>query len=89
MSYVMLLGLAGSNSVIFGEYILNAAEVPVNRWNQRAVGLGCLTVIFLFHAFRVNWGLRLQKGLGFIKLGILLLLIVSEFVSSSTCLPLA
>ncbi|KKY19361.1 putative high affinity methionine permease [Phaeomoniella chlamydospora] len=40
--YVVLLGWAGSNSVVFGEYILNAAQVEVNRWNQRGVGLVAL-----------------------------------------------
>ena len=29
--YVILLGWAGSNSVVFGEYILHAANVEVNR----------------------------------------------------------
>ncbi|RMZ75149.1 hypothetical protein DV737_g5416, partial [Chaetothyriales sp. CBS 132003] len=33
--YVILLGWAGSNSVVFGEYILTAANVEVNRFNQR------------------------------------------------------
>ncbi|KAF4626486.1 hypothetical protein G7Y89_g11673 [Cudoniella acicularis] len=43
--YVVLLGWAGSNSVIFGEYILNAANVEVGRWNQRGVGLACVTTL--------------------------------------------
>lgn len=80
-SYVLLLGLAGSNSVIFGEYILHAADVEINRWNQRAVGLACVTAAFLLHAFRVNWGLRLQNALGFLKFTILLLIVFSGFVS--------
>ena len=37
--YVVLLGWAGGNSVVFGEFILHAARVEVDRWNQRAVGL--------------------------------------------------
>src|ERR1700761_1550000 len=37
--YVILLGWAGSNSVVFGEYILNAAQVEVTRWNQRGIGV--------------------------------------------------
>ncbi|KAL1740232.1 amino acid permease-domain-containing protein, partial [Schizophyllum fasciatum] len=41
--YVILLGWAGSNSVAFGEYILHAADVEVNRWNQRGIGLACIT----------------------------------------------
>jgi amino acid transporter len=85
-AYVVLLGWAGSNSVIFGEYILNAAQVEVNRWNQRGIGLACITVAFLIHGLALNWGLRLQNFLGVVKLLILLLIIVSGFVSLlSTC----
>jgi amino acid transporter len=79
--YVVLLGWAGSNSVVFGEYILNAAGVEVTRWNQRGVGLACITSAFLIHACALTWGLRLQNLLGIVKLLILLLIIVSGFVS--------
>lgn len=79
--YVVLLGWAGSNSVVFGEYILNAANVEVNRWNQRGVGVACITVAFLIHGFAVNWGLRLQNFLGIIKLLILVLIIISGFAA--------
>ncbi|KAE9964973.1 hypothetical protein BLS_007935 [Venturia inaequalis] len=79
--YVVLLGWAGSNSVVFGEYMLNAANVKVTRWNQRGVGLACITAAFLVHSFSVKWGLRLQNFLGVIKLLILLLIIVSGFAA--------
>lgn len=79
--YVVLLGWAGSNSVIFGEYILNAANVEVDRWNQRVVGLVCITSAFLIHGLALNWGLRLQNSLGIIKLLILLLIVFCGFVS--------
>ena len=82
--YVVLLGWAGSNSVVFGEYILHAAQVEVNRWNQRGVGLACITAAFLIHGFAVKWGLRLQNVLGVIKLLVLLLIIFSGFVSSGS-----
>jgi amino acid transporter len=80
-SYVVLLGWAGSNSVVFGEYILHAANVEVDRWNQRGVGLACITAAFLIHAFAVNWGLRLQNFLGVIKLLILLLIVCTGFAA--------
>ena len=79
--YVFLLGWAGSNSVVFGEYILHAANVEVNRWNQRGVGLACITAAFLIHGLALKWGLRLQNFLGVIKLLILLLIIVSGWVA--------
>ncbi|KAI9730951.1 MAG: hypothetical protein M1818_008026 [Claussenomyces sp. TS43310] len=80
-TYVVLLGWAGSNSVVFGEYILNAAEVEVTRWNQRGVGLACITAAFLIHGFAINWGLRLQNFLGIVKLLVLILIIISGFVA--------
>jgi amino acid transporter len=79
--YVVLLGWAGSNSVVFGEYILNTANVEVGRWNQRGIGLACVTSAFLIHGCALNWGLRLQNFLGGIKLLILLLIIVSGFAA--------
>ncbi len=79
--YVVLLGWAGSNSVIFGEYILHAAEVEVNRWNQRGVGLACITTAFLIHGCAVKWGLRLQNLIGVIKLIIVLLIVVSGWAA--------
>jgi len=75
--------------VIFGEYILNAANVEVNRWNQRGVGLACVTNAFLIHGLALNWGLRLQNLLGTIKLFILLLIIVSGFAALGGHLKIA
>lgn len=79
--YVLLLGWAGSNSVVFGEYILHAANVEVGRWNQRGVGLACITTAFLIHGLALKWGLRLQNLLGTIKLGIILLIVVCGWVA--------
>ena len=80
-SYAVLLGWAGSNSVVFGEYILHAANVEVNRWNQRGVGIACVTSAFLIHGLALKWGLRLQNFLGVLKLLILLLIIFSGFAA--------
>lgn len=79
--YVVLLGWAGSNSVAFGEYALHAANIEVNRWNQRGIGLACITAAFLIHGLALKWGLRLQNVLGVIKLIILLIIIVAGFAA--------
>lgn len=79
--YVILLGWAGSNSVVFGEYILHAAQVEVNRWNQRGIGLACITAAFLIHGCALKWGLRLQNLLGVFKLVIVLLIVVSGWAA--------
>lgn len=80
-AYAVLLGWASGNSVVFGEYILAAADVEVNRWNQRGVGLACVTAAFLIHSFALKWGIRLQNVLGVIKLLIILLIVVSGWVA--------
>lgn len=74
-------GWAGSNSVVFGEYILHAANVEVNRWNQRGIGLACITTAFLIHGLALKWGLRLQNFLGFVKLAILLIIVIAGFAA--------
>ena len=80
-AYVVLLGWAASNSVVFGEYILNAADVEVSRWNQRGIGLACLTTAFLVHSVALKWGLHLQNFLGVVKLVIIVFVVVSGWVA--------
>jgi amino acid transporter len=79
--YAVLLGWAASNSIAFGEYILNAAQVEVDRWNQRGVGIACVTTAFLIHGTALKWGLRLQNFLGIIKLIIVFIIIICGFVA--------
>lgn len=75
--YVVLLGWAAGNSVVFGEYILLAARVTPTTWNQRGLGLACVTVAFLIHGTALKWGLRLQNLLGAIKIIIIIIIIVA------------
>ncbi|KAK3372991.1 amino acid permease-domain-containing protein [Lasiosphaeria ovina] len=79
--YVILLGWASGNSVIFGEYILNAANIEAGRWNQRGIGLACITAAFLIHGTALKWGLRLQNVLGTIKIVIILIIVVAGWVA--------
>lgn len=79
--YVILLGWAAGNSVVFGEYILLAARVEPTTWNQRGLGLGCITFAFLVHGFALKWGIRLQNFLGVIKLIIVLIIIIAPLVN--------
>ncbi|KAJ5997238.1 hypothetical protein N7522_008898 [Penicillium canescens] len=80
-AYAALLGWAASNSVVFGEYILHAADIEVGRWNQRGIGMACLTAAFLIHAVALKWGIRLQNLLGVVKLIIILFIIVAGWVA--------
>lgn len=79
--YVVLLGWASGNSVIFGEFILHAANVEVDRWNQRGIGLACVTTAFIIHGTALKWGLRLQNILGVIKLIIIFIIIIAGFIA--------
>lgn len=83
----MFLGWAAGNSVVFGEYVLHAAGVEVNRWNQRGIGFGCITVAFLVHTVEMKWGLRLQNTLGLLKLVVILVIIVSGAVGLARGTP--
>nr|UJH94491.1 Mup1.1 [Starmerella bombicola] len=78
--YVFLLGWAASNSTAFGTYILTAAGIEPGRWNQRLIGLGCLTFSFLIHALIPNWALRLGNLLGFFKVVVILMIIIIGWV---------
>lgn len=64
-----------------GEYVLHAAQVEVDRWNQRAVGLACLTAAFLIHGTALKWGIYLQNLLGSIKVIIILIIVVAGWVA--------
>ncbi|PHH60013.1 hypothetical protein CDD81_2181 [Ophiocordyceps australis] len=75
--YVVLLGWAAGNSVVFGEYILHAAQVEVTRWNQRGLALACLTTAFLIHGTALKWGIRLQNLLGIIKILVIIIIIIA------------
>lgn len=80
-AYAVLLGWAASNSVVFGQYILNAADIEVGRWNQRGIGLACLTAAFIIHSVALKWGLRLSNLLGVVKLIIILFIVVTGWVA--------
>ncbi|PGH27997.1 hypothetical protein AJ80_00252 [Polytolypa hystricis UAMH7299] len=82
-SYALLLGWAAGNSVIFGEYILHAAGIEANRWNQRGIGFGCITIAFIIHATALKWGLHLQNVLGILKLLVACLIIIGGLVAGS------
>lgn len=80
-SYALFLGWAAGNSVAFGEYVLHAADIEVNRWNQRGIGFACITLAFLIHATAVKWGLRLQNLLGALKFLVILIIVVGGAVA--------
>ncbi|KAF4571205.1 hypothetical protein EYR36_008534 [Pleurotus pulmonarius] len=80
-SYAILMAWAAGNSLVFGEYILRAANVAPGRWTLRLVGFACITFAFLVHGTTLKWGLRLQNVLGSLKIFILVFIIVSGWVA--------
>lgn len=72
--YAAFLGRAAGTSVVFGEYVLYAAGHEVNQWNQRAIGLTCITFALILLSTAPNWGLRIQNVLGTFKIVLLLLI---------------
>ncbi|VEU22152.1 DEKNAAC103118 [Brettanomyces naardenensis] len=80
-AYIFFLGWAAGNSVVFGEYILTAADVPLTRWNQRGVGIAGVTFAFLVHASSVKVGTYLQNILGLFKLIVILIITVTGWVA--------
>lgn len=79
-AYVFFLGWAAGNSIVFGEYILTAAGVEVTRWNERGVGIACITFAFLIHSANIKVGMYLQNILGLFKLIIILIITVTGWV---------
>ncbi|TXT11271.1 hypothetical protein VHUM_02022 [Vanrija humicola] len=78
----VLLGWASGNSIVFGEYILRAAnQQNPGQWTRRLVGFACITFVFLLHGTRLRWGLWLQNVLGVFKFIILLIVIIGGFVA--------
>jgi amino acid transporter len=81
-SNAVLLGWASGNSIVFGEYILRAADHDnPGQWTRRLIGFAAVTFAFLLHGTRVRWGLYIQNVLGVFKVLILLVVIITGFVA--------
>ena len=80
-SYAFFLGWASGNSIVVGEYLLNAAEVEVTQWNSRAIGIGVITFAFIVNGINVKFGLFLGNILGLFKIVIVLLITVTGWVA--------
>ncbi|KAF9483255.1 high affinity methionine permease [Pholiota conissans] len=77
----VLMAWAAGNSLVFGEYILLAANVEPKRWTLRLVGFACITFALLIHGVALKWGLRLQNFLGIFKILVLIIVIITGFVA--------
>lgn len=80
-SYVFFLGWAAGNSIVTGEFLLNAAGKTVTQWNSRAIGLGVITFAFLVNGINVKAGLLLANALGVFKVVIVVFISVTGWVA--------
>ncbi|KAJ7622004.1 high-affinity methionine permease [Mycena polygramma] len=80
-AYAVTMPWPAGNAVVFGEYILLAANVEVTQWNQRGIGIACVTFALIVHGCFLKWGLRLQNALGVFKIAVLLLIAFSGFAA--------
>lgn len=80
-SYVFFLGWAAGNSIVTGEFLLNAANTEVTQWNSRAIGIGVITFAFLVNGINVKAGLFLANVLGVFKVVIILFISVTGWVA--------
>ncbi|CAN3363747.1 high-affinity methionine permease [Diutina catenulata] len=80
-AYVFLLGWAAGNSIVVGEYLLNAAGVEITQWNSRGIGLGVITFAFLVNGINAKAGLMLANVLGVFKVGVILFISVTGWVA--------
>ncbi|KAK0555840.1 hypothetical protein OC845_000097 [Tilletia horrida] len=80
-AYSVLLGWPAGNALVFGQYILKAADSAPTEWKAKGIGAAVLTFCLLIHSFALKWGLRLQNLLGTFKVFILLFIACSGFAA--------
>ncbi|KAJ7362272.1 APC amino acid permease [Mycena albidolilacea] len=69
--YTLIIGSAAANSIVFGEYVLNALAIQPTRFASRLVAILVLTFCLSVHGTFLKFGVRLQNTLGAFKLLIL------------------
>ncbi|KAG2107010.1 APC amino acid permease [Suillus discolor] len=79
--YGLLIGWLAVNSVVFGEYTLNALAIQPTTVNVRVAGFLCSTFCLIIHGGFLDYGLKLQDALGFFKLFVLFIIAVSGLFS--------
>lgn len=80
-AYVFFLGWAAGNSVVTGEFLLEAAGKEVTQWNSRGIGIGVITFAFLINGINVKAGLFLANFLGVFKVVVILFISVTGWVA--------
>ncbi|KAH8829246.1 APC amino acid permease, partial [Flagelloscypha sp. PMI_526] len=79
--YCFILGSPSANSVVLGEYLLNALRIPPDSFNVRFVAWLSLTAVVIIQGIFVKSGLLLQNTLGFFKLLVLSSMAITGILS--------
>ncbi|TFK65494.1 APC amino acid permease [Pluteus cervinus] len=69
--YAFLVGSAGANALVFGEYSLHALALTPSGFNTLVAAVLVLTFCVVMHGCFLKWGIRLQNALGLFKLVVL------------------
>lgn len=80
-SYVFFLGWAAGNSIVTGEFLLNAAGKTAGQWNSRGIGVGVITFAFLINGLHIKSGLWLANALGVFKVVIIIFISITGWVA--------
>ena len=76
--YVVLLGFTASNCIVFSQYILFALKQhDASNALRKAIAAGLLSAVTIIHGVFPRTGVRLQNLLGWIKIVVIGLMIVS------------
>lgn len=82
-AFYALFGGTPASALAFGAYILRAAGYAdaKERWESRAIAIGCVTFVTILHALQPRWGLRAIKLLAYYKLILLCFIICTGFAA--------
>lgn len=74
---IVLLGFTASGCTVFASNMVLAANREATQWEERGIAILMLTFVTLVHTFLPKWGVRGMNGIGLIKIGTLLFVVVS------------
>jgi amino acid transporter len=86
-SFVIVgLGYGAANSLIFAEYTLASLSLGPSPSHAifspvRLVAFVCVTAVIALHGLHIRAGIQLQNLLGFVKIGIFFVVVVSGFIA--------
>lgn len=73
----VLLGFTASNCVVFAQYTLYAFGIEATDILRKSLAIGLLTAVTIVHGCFMKTGVRIQKFLGWIKIGLVIFMIGS------------